>query len=60
MGAVGGGAVSSAMNIGFQELNRAAAYGAQAAGIGVGVRVRVAVFAFTAVTSFTARLNRLV
>lgn len=37
MGTFGGagGAVSSAMNIGFQELNRAAAYGAQAAGIGV-------------------------
>lgn len=37
MGTFGGagGAVSSAMNIGFQELNRAAAYGAQDAGIGV-------------------------
>ncbi|WP_374023921.1 phage tail tape measure protein [Mycobacterium sp. HNNTM2301] len=29
----GGGAASAAMQIGFQELNRAAAYGAQAAGI---------------------------
>ncbi|WP_231102173.1 phage tail tape measure protein [Mycobacterium avium] len=37
MGTFGGagGAVSSAMNIGFQELNRAAAYGAQDVGIGV-------------------------
>ncbi|WP_260742119.1 hypothetical protein [Mycobacterium sp. SMC-2] len=37
MGTFGGagGAVSAAMNIGFQELNRAAAFGAQAAGIGV-------------------------
>lgn len=37
MGTFGGagGAVSSAMNIGFQELNRGAAYGAQDVGIGV-------------------------
>lgn len=37
MGSFGGGgaAASAAMSIGFQELNRAAAYGAQVAGIGV-------------------------